>query len=484
MIRPAALGATAFVLASVTGTAFAAPQPEAPVVAPPETLVDAPADTPVGAPVGAPVSAPVDVPVGAPADAPVDAPPKAPVDAPPGPPSLRPVVARRGWQLDITGFLQADSIVWSQASVDELSPSSRQPLNEQRFTIPRARLRVEARRDQAFGAIELDGNTLNGATARLLGAQVGWKLVPGGRAGEPPLVVALAGLFPVPFGAEVPSEAREKPFLEQPAMSRALFPGNYDAGAMVRGQYDLARWSFAVMNGAPVGDAQWKGVDPISSYDFVGRIGADVPGPRGLRIEAGVSGLSGTGLHPGVGPTKDGIEWVDENQNGAVDPTEIQIIPGSPGVPSQTFSRNALGADLTVHYCLGALGTGTVFAEAALATNLDRGVIYADPVASARDLRELGYAVGVVQNVGGHLVVGARYDRYDADRDALDREGVQLVNVHKVFSTLGIMASARWDAARLTAEYDRERNPFGRGDDGAPITRAADRFTIRAQVGF
>jgi hypothetical protein len=33
-------------------------------------------------------------------------------------------------------------------------------------------------------------------------------------------------------------------------------------------------------------------------------------------------------------------------------------------------------------------------------------------------------------------------------------------------------------------QYDRERNPFGRGDDGAPTTRADDRVTLRAQVGF
>jgi hypothetical protein len=392
----------------------------------------------------------------------------------------RPAVTRRGWQLDLTGFVQVDAVAWSQASVDELDPSTAQPLNTERLAIPRARLRAEFHRDELSGAIELDGNTLNGATARLLGAQVGWTFSPG----DQPLFTVTAGLLKIPFGAEVPASERDKPFLEPPAVSRALFAGNYDAGAMISGRYGLARWSLAIMNGAPVGDAQWRGKDPTSSYDLVGRIGAELVAPRTLRFEAGVSALSGTGLHPGTPPTKDGIQWVDDNQNGFVDPTEIQIVPGAPAEPSQTFARDALGADVRVHWCICAIGRGTAFFEAALATNLDRGLVYSDPVAVSRDLRQLGVVVGAVQELGPHALVGARYDRYDADRDALDREGAALINAHKRFSTLAVMASGRWDDARLTLEYDRERNPFGRGDDGAPATRAADRVTLRAQVGF
>jgi hypothetical protein len=394
------------------------------------------------------------------------------------------VATPQGWQFDLTGFVQADSVAWSQASVDELDPSTREPLNEERFLVRRGLLRAEAHKGALSAAIELDGDTQNGPAVRLFGAQVGWTYAPGASPGDPPLVVVTAGLIPIPFGVDVPANVRTQPFLEQPAMSRALFPGNFDAGVMVAGRYGFARWSLAVMNGAPSGDAQWRGKDPASSYDFVGRLGADIPGPRKLRVEAGVSALSGTGLHPGIPPTKDGIQWVDDNQNGRVDPTEIQIIPGSPGEPSQTFSRNALGADVQVHWCLCALGTGTAFFETALATNLDRGLVYSDPVAASRDLRQLGFTLGAVQDLGRYAQIGVRYDRYDADRDAMDREGVDLVNVHKIFSTLAIMASARWADARFTVEYDRERNPFGRGDDGAPTTLAADRVTLRAQVGF
>lgn len=390
------------------------------------------------------------------------------------------MVTERGWTVALTGYVQADAVPWSEDSVDEIDPSTSAPLNQERLSIPRARLRATARRDDAFALLELDGNTQRAATARLLAAQVGWSRA----LADDAQVTVAAGLMKIPFGAEVPADERDKPFVEAPAISRALFPGNYDAGVVVRGSYGVARWAVAAMNGAPVGDAQWKGLDPSSSYDFVGRIGAEIDGPRKLHISAGASALTGTGLHPGTPPTKDGLQWVDQNQNGRVDPTELEVIPGSAGEPSQTFARRALGVDATVQWCLCALGTGAAFFEAAIATNLDRGLVYADPIATSRDLRQLGFAAGAVQSIGAYAVVGARYDRYDADRDAMDRQGVDLVNVHKVFSTLAIMASARWADARVTVEYDHQRNPFGRGDDGAPTTRAADRITLRAQVGF
>jgi hypothetical protein len=46
------------------------------------------------------------------------------------------------------------------------------------------------------------------------------------------------------------------------------------------------------------------------------------------------------------------------------------------------------------------------------------------------------------------------------------------------------MASGHVQTGRLLVQYDHERNPFGRNDAGMPTTRAADRVTVRAQVGF
>lgn len=370
-------------------------------------------------------------------------------------------------------------MTWSQDSQDEVDIDGR-PLNEERFLLRRGRIRFEAKRDAITGTLELDGNTIDGPAARIVGAQLTYAYPSKGV----PLIAATAGLFKIPFGREVPASDRDKPFLEPPAFARAMFPGSYDAGAMVGGAYGAVRWSLAAMNGTPVGDAQWHGEDPVSSLDFVGRVGAVIEGPRRFRVEAGVSGITGRGLHPGTPGTKDELQWIDENQDGIVQITEIQVISGMTATPSQTFDRNALGIDLAVHWCICVVGTGTAFAEGAISTNLDRGLVYADPIATSRDLRQLGFAVGVVQNLGAYATIGVRYDRYDADRDALEREGVAVVGVHQLFSTLSVMASARWHDARLLGQYDHEQNPFGRGDDGSPATRADDRLTFRAQVGF
>lgn len=391
------------------------------------------------------------------------------------------MVTRRGWQLDVTGYVQADAVVYSAGSVDELSTAGA-PLNTERILIRRGRLRVDARKDALSAALELDGNTVDGATARILAGHVGWRYQ---RSGDAlPLVTVTAGLFKTPFGVEVPASERDKPFLEPPAFARALVPGNYDAGVMAQGAYGIARWSLAAVNGAPVGDAQWKGRDPSASHDVVGRIGAAIEGPRRLRVEVGASALAGTGLHPGTPATKDELQWVDENQDGRVQTTELQIVPGRTATPSQTFDRNALGVDVQVHWCLCRLGNGTAFAEGVLAQNLDRALIYADPIAASRDYRELGFSVGVVQDLGAYAQAGVRYDRYDADRDVTERLGVAIVGEHKIFSTLSVMAAGRWHDARVTAQYDHERNPFGRDDTGQPITRSADRLSVRAQVGF
>ena len=385
-------------------------------------------------------------------------------------------MVREGWTLDLTGYVQADAVALDQASVDQLDPGTSQPLNQERFLIRRGRLRAEARKDALSASLELDGNTVNGPAVRLVSAEVAWRY--------DRLLVASAGLFKTPFGAEVPASERDKPFLEPPTWARAMFPGSYDAGARIAGGYQLLRWTFAIVNGSPAGDLQWAGKDPSSSFDFVGRIGADIAGPRRWRVEAGVSGLSGTGLHPGTPPTKDSLQGVDENGNGLVEPIELMVIPGKPGTPSEKFHRNALGADLAVHWCLCTLGQGVAFGEVALATNLDRGIAYADPVAQSRDIRELGFAVGIVQEVTPRAMVGVRFDRYDADADANERAGTQLVRVDRVYSTLSLMAAARWSTSRLVVEYDHERNPLGRSDSGEPITRSADRITLRAQVGF
>ena len=63
---------------------------------------------------------------------------------------------------------------------------SGQPLNQERFLIRRGRLHADVHRGDYFATFELDGNTIQGATARLLGASVGWSYSP--TKAKPPLV--------------------------------------------------------------------------------------------------------------------------------------------------------------------------------------------------------------------------------------------------------------------------------------------------------
>ena len=411
----------------------------------------------------------------------------------------RPIVTTLGWTTDVDTFVQIDAVPYSQHSLDEVDPGGAgAPLNEESVLVRRGFFRIEATRDDYFAELELDGNTVKGPAARIVTSQVGWRLYKSGEgptrsaaAGgakvddeQDPLVRVRGGLLLIPFGAQVPTNARFRDFMEQPTFLRALFPGDDDAGVSADGAYGLVRWSVSAMNGAPVGDAQWQGRDPVSSYDLMGRLGTDIPLPGRGQFVAGVSALTGTGLHPGTPPTKDSIQWIDENMDGLIQITELMDVPGSPGEPSQQFKRDALDLDATWHWCLCALGNGMLQFEGAIAKNLDRGVIYADPIARSRDIRELGFSLALEQELGPWALAGVRYDRYDADRDAAERDGVTTVYTHEVFSTLSVLAAAKWKTSRLSLQYDHVTNPFGRSDSGAPTTLRADRVTLRGQVEF
>ncbi len=382
----------------------------------------------------------------------------------------------------LDAFVQIDAVPYSQHSLDEVDPAGTgTSLNEESFAVRRGYFRIEAKRENYFAELELDGNTVKGPVARIVTSQVGWRY-PDDEGNT--LVRARAGLMLIPFGALVPTNARDRYFMEQPTFLRALFPGDVDAGANVDGAYGLVRYSVSAMNGAPIGDAQWAGRDPSSSYDLMGRLGTDLALPHHGRFVAGISVVTGRGLHPGTPPTKDALQWVDENQDGIIQVTELVDVPGRAAIPSQAFSHDAIDLDATVHWCLASLGHGQLQFEGAIAKNLDRGVVYADPITRSRDVRELGFSLALEQDLGPSALAGIRYDRYDADRDAVEQAGVATVYTHEVFSTLSVMASARFHTARLIGQYDHATNPFGRADNGEPTTLRADKLTFRAQVEF
>jgi hypothetical protein len=160
------------------------------------------------------------------------------------------------------------------------------------------------------------------------------------------------------------------------------------------------------------------------------------------------------------------------------------VISGDPGLPSSTFDRKAIGGDLKLRWWLPKVGWSEAIAEVVVATNLDRGLFVADPVAEARDLRELGWHVGIVQGLTDRAMIGARLDQYRPDRDAFESRGATRVGTDPTWTTLSVLGGWKRDDYRVVLEYSHERNPTGRADDGSITTREADRVVIRAQAGF
>ncbi|MGO9291874.1 MAG: hypothetical protein ACLQIJ_24335, partial [Polyangia bacterium] len=238
------------------------------------------------------------------------------------------------------GYVQADYQV-RQSSEDQLDPTSGQPLNQDRFLIRRARLGVTMDRRYGEGRIEIDGNTVNGPQLRLFDAEASAKL-PGRGDGAPPVVMGTIGLFKIPFGREVPQDDRQRFFLERTTAAQALFPGQADLGARVGGGWHFVRYVLAVMNGQPLGANAFAGLDPNHQKDVVGRLGVEDSLAK-VDFAGGVSGLRGTGFHPGTTATKPTLQWNDSDESGTVGAGEVTGTPGVAAGPSSNYSRFAFG---------------------------------------------------------------------------------------------------------------------------------------------
>jgi hypothetical protein len=389
-----------------------------------------------------------------------------------------------GVQLDVTGFVQTDATLFDQSAEDELDPATRQPLNSERIDVRRGHVRLDAKKSFVGAALEVDANTVHGSQVQIIAAEVLAQL--GGPDAErfPTLLLSL-GLTRIPFGYETLQHDLLRPFLEQSSVVRALFPGSYAPGLRGRGAFRFLRYDLAVLAGEPIGAAAFAAQSPAHSVDFVGRVGVDTEIVSGLTFEAGISGLDGKGFHPGTPTTKDQIVWRDDNADGQVQLPEIQVIPGSAGEPSSSFRRFAFGADahlsLRLPFARFVAGGELIWSQ-----NLDRALFVADPVATGRNQRGTGYSASVVlQELPHGLATGARYDRYDPDADAADANGGARVPFDASISTLALMASIRIETVlRLLVEYDLNHNAFGRGQNGAPASLAANALTARAELAF
>jgi hypothetical protein len=388
--------------------------------------------------------------------------------------------ARTG--LSLTGFLQADYTV-RQSSQDQLNTASA-PLNEDRFNIRRARLRAVLEREYVMGAVEFDGNTTRGATARILGAEASLRW-PAPKGHEPPLLMLTVGAFKIPFGFEVLQSDKDRLFLERSTAERALFPGEYDLGARLQGGWRAIRYAVAVMNGEPAGESSgFPGRDPNHQKDVVGRVGVEVGVVERLALAAGISALAGTGFHPGTPATKPSILWQDRNQDGMFQPSEVAVAPGVSASPSSNFKRQAIGADLRLTANLLTLGETVGYGELYLAKNLDRAILPADPKASGRDITERGIYLAITQQLGEHAMVGFRYDHYNPDRDSTDTRSAILIPQTFIYQTFAFTAALTSPSGRVVVEYDVNRNHLGRDDQGSPTNLKDNAFFVRGEAKF
>jgi hypothetical protein len=382
-----------------------------------------------------------------------------------------------------SGFLQVDWVIHNQASQDEINGSTGQPLNQDRFTLRRGHVRVDAEKGLVLGSLEIDANTTSGPQVRPIDAEVSlrWPQKPDDRL---PSLMATMGLMRIPFGYEVQELDYVRPFLERATVLQALFPGEFDLGARFKVKYNVLDLAIAVMNGNPIGNKVFPDLDPVGAKDLVGRIGVDFEIARGVRFQAGVSGDTGTGFHAGTPATASQLVWQDQNGDGLVEPGEIVAIGGTPATPSQVFHRFALGGDARLIVRLPPLGDLSFRAEVIDAQNLDRGLEVADPVGAGHDLREVGWSGGATQEITRWGMVGARYDVYNPDADASQQRATNLVPVDRSYSTFALMGMLRYEQARLLLEYDINTNPLGVGSNGAPTTLADNALTLRGQVVF
>jgi hypothetical protein len=396
----------------------------------------------------------------------------------------KPPVSTSKGGVGMTGFVQGDWAVWRQAAEDQLNPSTGAPLNEQRFTVRRARLRTTLDKTYYGGALEFDGNTTNGSTARIVGAEASFK-VPGEEGAPLPLLMGSVGLFKIPFGFELLQSDRDRLFLDRSTAERGLFPGEYDVGARLQGGWLFLRYAIAVQNGNPIGEKAYPGRDPNAAKDVAGRLGVETAITEAITVSAGVSGLKGTGFHPGVAATKPTLQWTDRNENGQFDSGEISTTSGSASSPSLNFARFALGLDLRLAVAIPTVGTATIYGELYKAQNLDRAILPADPKSPTigRNTRELGAYVAGTFDVTDLGSLGVRYDFYNPDLDSTDPAMPKIPHDFSL-GTLAVVAAFGTPAARFVLEYDHNRNNAGRDANGSPTSLKDDTFIARGQVAF
>jgi hypothetical protein len=296
--------------------------------------------------------------------------------------------------------------------------------------------------------------------------------------------VLTVGLTDIPFGYELFEPNRTRLFMERTTASRAFFPGDTDFGIRAMGAVGFLRYAIGIFDGTPVSDSvpSAAGFDPTSEKDVMARFGVESRPFSKVGLSGGVSFVRGTGFQAGTTATKGSLQWQDANQNGSVDPGEVQGVPAQAATPSKTFGRWALGVDLELRYSTP-MGRGLAYGEAYVGSDYDRGLVVADPTQTGIDLRELGGYFGIVQEITDYGLVGLRVDAYNPNGDASSQRGGSVLPLDQTITTwsplVGIVLPGR---ARLTFEYDHILDLEGLDSRGVPTDLRNDQWALRLQA--
>jgi hypothetical protein len=380
--------------------------------------------------------------------------------------------------LRLGGYLQAQ-FETSQLSEDQLQQGGA-PLNQNRFLIRRARLRLDRDWEYARGSLELDANTARGITFGIRRAEASL-LYRGSDAKGLPLVMLTAGVMDVPFGYELLEPTRERPFMERSTGGLALFPTDMDVGLRLSGALGFFRYAVAILNGEPL-DGSALPRDPNSAKDVTGRLGVNVTPTEGFSLGGGTSFATGKGFHPGQDAGKNQLVWRDTDQNGVFSPTEVVLVPASGATPSKNFERWALGVDLEASLETP-VGRSKLYVEGFVAKNYDRGLLPADPVVTGVDVREAGAYAAALQDVTRYGIVGFRAGFYDPNADFAETRSGRLLPLAQTVWTFSPLAGlVLRDVAKLLFQYDFVIDRLGRDARGVPADAKNNAATVRLQV--
>ena len=382
--------------------------------------------------------------------------------------------------LRIGGFLQGQ-FESNQVSQDQLAPGG-SPLNVDRFTLRRGRLRFDRGWQYANATLELDANTTRGMSVGIRRAEA--SLLYRGNNGNdlPPLVMLTLGVTDIPFGFELQESARVRPFMERSLGSSALFPTEMDVGLKVSGAVSFLRYAFAVTNGEPVDNLTRYPRDPNAAKDFSGRVGVETQPLAALSVAGGTSFYQGKGFHAGIDATKPSFGWLDINEDRVIQPNELQALPGTAATPSLNFKRWAYGLDLTFTLRTK-FGATRLLAEGFLASNLDRAYMIADPGLGNNDIREAGGHIALLQDVTRWGQVGFRASYYDPNSDFFsDVRGRQIPTSVAVTTLSPMVALLLPGRARLSFQYDFVSDSLAKDGQGVPTDAKNNQLTLRLQV--